>query len=68
VLKVKDREVVWTSSGRVVGGCDGELHHVGCERGAVPIEVMFSLDSTYEVAGGGALGVRSDRSKYLAES
>jgi len=43
---MKDREAVWTPSGRVVGGCDGELHHVGCERGEVPIEGVFSPDST----------------------
>jgi hypothetical protein len=58
-----DREAVWTSSGRVVGDCDGELHHVGCERGEVPSEGMFSPDSTYEAADGRALEVRSDRSK-----
>jgi hypothetical protein len=59
---MKNREAVRTPSGRVVGGCDGKLHHVGGERGEVPVEGMFGSDSTYEAAGGGALKVRSDRS------
>jgi hypothetical protein len=60
VLKVKDREAVWTSSGRVVCGCDGELHYIRCGRGEIPIEGIFSPDLPYEAAGGEALGVRSD--------
>jgi hypothetical protein len=60
-VKTKDREAIWTSS-KNVGSCNGKLHHVGCGRGEFPIERMISPDLTYEVAGGGALGVRSNQS------
>jgi hypothetical protein len=60
VLKMKDREAVWTSSRRVVGGFDVKNHHVGCERGEVPIEGMFSPDSMYEAAGPQPAGFGSE--------
>jgi hypothetical protein len=67
VLEGKYREALWSLSWRVVGGCDGELHHVVCERGEIPVEGMFSPDLKHEVAGGGALRVRSNQSEELTE-
>ena len=56
-----------TRADQIVGSCDGELHHVGGERGEVPVERAFSPDTANEAVGGGALRVRSDRSEEFTE-
>jgi hypothetical protein len=60
MFEVKGREAIQTSSGRIVGGSDDEFHHVGSERGKVPVQGVLSPNSTCKAAGGWVLGVRSD--------
>jgi hypothetical protein len=58
MFEVKDREAIRTPSGRIVGGSDGEFHHIGGERGEVPVQGVLMPNSTHKAAGGWVLGVR----------
>jgi hypothetical protein len=63
MFEVKDCEAI----GRIVGGSDGEFHHVGGERGKICVQGVLSHDSTHKVAGGWVLGVWSNGGEWFAK-